>query len=52
MRVMGAKAKKRKNNDGKETVFYHWDSEVSVERFERFRKTPKASEIASPSAGK
>jgi len=52
MSVISAKAKKRKNSDGKETVFYHWDSEISSERIERFRKTLKGSEIASPSAGK
>jgi len=51
MNIISAKAKKRKNEDGKETVFYHWDSEISFEKIERFRKAPKASEMASPSAG-
>jgi hypothetical protein len=51
MNFISSKKKKRKNEDGKETVFYHWDSEISFERIERFRKNPKTSEIASPSAG-
>jgi hypothetical protein len=51
MNIISAKMKKRKNEDGKETVFYHRGSEISFERIERFRKGPKASEIASPSAG-
>ena len=51
MNIINAKAQKRKNEDGKETIFYHWDSEVSFERIERFRKAPKTSEMASPGAG-
>jgi hypothetical protein len=51
MNIISAKAKKRKNEDGKETVFYHWDSEISFERIERFRKAPKTSGMASPGAG-
>jgi hypothetical protein len=51
MNIISAKAKKRKNEDGKETVFYLRDSEISFERIQRFRKAPKASETASPSAG-
>ncbi|PMD31386.1 ankyrin, partial [Hyaloscypha variabilis F] len=50
MNIISAKAKKRKNEDGKETVFYHWDSEISFERIERFRKAPKTSGMASPGA--
>ncbi len=51
MNIISAKAKKRKNEDGKETVFYHWNAEIPFERIERFRKAPKTSEMASPGAG-
>ncbi len=51
MNIIRAKAKKRKNEDGKETVFYHWDLEISSARIDRSRKAPKTSGMASPGAG-
>jgi len=49
--VIIAKERKRKNDEEKETVFYHWNSEISSERIERFWKAQKTSEVASPGAG-
>lgn len=51
MSILCAKAKRRKHEDGKETTFYHFDSEISTDRIERFKKTTKVQEMASPSAG-
>ncbi|KAH8588572.1 ankyrin repeat-containing domain protein [Bisporella sp. PMI_857] len=50
MKIISAKADKRKRDDGKDTVFYHWDSEIPPEKIKRFRRTPNASEIVPLSA--
>ena len=50
--VLGAKARKRKAEDGKETSFHRWGSEISLEKIERLRKNRKTLQIASPSARK
>jgi hypothetical protein len=54
MSIIVAKAEKRVREEGKETVFFHVQSEITRERIEQFkrRKTTKAVEEALPSAGK
>jgi hypothetical protein len=54
MSIIVAKAEKRVREEGKETVFFHGQSEITRERIEQFkrRKTTKAVEEALPSAGK
>ena len=52
-RIIVAKAEKRAR-DGKDTVFYYGDAEITTERIENFkrRKVSKEMEAVSPSAGK
>ena len=53
MSIIVAKAEKRVREEGKETVFFHGQSEITPQRIERFkrRKTTKAVEDMLPSAG-
>jgi hypothetical protein len=52
-RIIVAKAEKRAR-DGKDTVFYHGDTEITTERIENFkrRKVSKETEVEYPTAGK
>jgi hypothetical protein len=54
MGIVAAKAEKRAREEGKETIFFHGDSQISSERIEYFkrRKTTKLADAASPSAGR
>jgi len=53
MSIIVAKAEKRKTEDGKETVFFRNDSQITLERIENFkkRKSTLMADPASPSAG-
>ncbi|KAL2060740.1 hypothetical protein VTL71DRAFT_9382 [Oculimacula yallundae] len=48
-----AKTEKRKNDEGKETIFYHGDSLIPSEKIEHFkrRKMSSKARIASPDPG-
>ncbi|KUJ07828.1 uncharacterized protein LY89DRAFT_789494 [Mollisia scopiformis] len=48
MAILVAKAQKRARDEGKETIFYHQDQEVSAERLSNFKK--RKVDAASPSA--
>ena len=54
MKVIVAKADKRKLDEGKETVFFHHGVKVASTRIENFkkRKVTKDVDVASPNAGK
>jgi hypothetical protein len=54
MGILVAKAKKRERDQGKETVFFHGDSQVAPDRFQHFkrRKTTVMIDTASPTAGR
>lgn len=51
--IIVAKAEKRVREEGKQTVFFHGNSEITRERIEQFkrRKTTKVIEAGSPSPG-
>jgi len=51
--IIIAKAEKRAR-DGKDTVFYHGDTEITTERIENFkrRKVSKETDVEYPTAGK
>ena len=53
MNIIVAKADKRVREEGKETVFFHGQSEITRERIDQFkrRKTTKTAEEVLPSAG-
>jgi hypothetical protein len=53
MSIVVAKAEKRAREEGKETVFFHGDCQISPERIQQFkrRKTSKIAEAESPAAG-
>ncbi|PVH83906.1 hypothetical protein DL98DRAFT_569298 [Cadophora sp. DSE1049] len=48
-----AKTEKRKNEEGKDTIFYHGDSKIPSEKIEHFkrRKMSNKARIASPDPG-
>jgi hypothetical protein len=52
MKIVIAKAAKRTRDEGKETVFFHGDSQITAKRIKNFmnRKTTDAAEMISPSA--
>lgn len=54
MQVIVAKAAKRAIDNGKETVFFLGDAQISPEKMQNFkrRKTTTVLKEASPSAGK
>ena len=54
MKVIVAKANKRKLDEGKETVFFHHGVKVASTRIETFkkRKVTKDVDVDSPNAGK
>lgn len=49
-----AKTEKRKNDEGKDTIFYHGESVIPSEKIEHFkrRKMSNKGRIASPDPGK
>jgi hypothetical protein len=51
--IILSKAKKRKLEEGKETVFFYGETRITKERIEQFkrRRTVKESEIVYPNAG-
>jgi len=53
MSIVVAKSNKRARDDGKETVFFHGETQITPQRIEQFkrRKTGKAAEPVSPGAG-
>jgi tetratricopeptide (TPR) repeat protein len=53
MSVVVAKSDKRARDEGKETVFFHGEAQITRQRIEQFkrRKTWKAAEPVSPGAG-
>jgi hypothetical protein len=53
MQIVIAKAEKRAREEGKETMFFHGESQITTKRIENFkkRKLTKELEVASPSAG-
>jgi hypothetical protein len=53
MSVIVAKAQKRANEEGKETVFFHGNIRVTEERIENFkrRKVAEDPDFLSPNAG-
>jgi hypothetical protein len=53
MNIIVAKAEKRVREEGKETVFFHGQSEITQERIEQFkrRKTTKAVDEVLPNVG-
>jgi hypothetical protein len=54
MGIVAAKAEKRAREEGKETIFFHGDSQILPERIEYFkrRKIMKLADAASPTAGR
>jgi len=48
-----AKTEKRKNEEGKDTIFYHGESKIPSEKIEHFkrRKMSNKARIASPDPG-
>jgi tetratricopeptide (TPR) repeat protein len=53
MSIVVAKSDKRVRDEGKETVFFHGETQITRQRIEQFkrRKTWKAAEPVSPGAG-
>lgn len=53
MKIVVAKAEKRARDEGKETIFFNGQFQISPERIEAFkkRKTVREAVPASPSAG-
>jgi hypothetical protein len=53
MSIIIAKAEKRTREEGKKTIFFHGESQISSERIQQFkrRKTSKMAEAISPAAG-
>ena len=53
MNILIAKAEKRAREDGKETVFFYGETQISAERIKQFkrRKTCKDADVISPRAG-
>jgi hypothetical protein len=53
MRIVVAKADKRAREQGKGTVFFHGNTQITQERIAQFkrRKITKELDIVSPSAG-
>jgi len=53
MQISIAKAEKRAREEGKETIFFHGESQITTKRIENLkkRKLTKELEGESPSAG-
>lgn len=53
MGIVVAKAEKRAREEGKETIFFHGEAQITPERIEQFkrRKTTQRLEPMSPGAG-
>jgi hypothetical protein len=53
MSIIVAKAEKRASDEGKETIFFHNETQIAYEKIEHFKrkKNTNAAEAASPSAG-